>query len=435
MMKRYLLIMILGFTWFLSLSAQTELNFYSSNNQPERKAVIRYLLDSFELYNSDIKVNLHEYNENEPIDIVLGDSGSISPDIIMADSRLLHRISQKGKLNYDFTKNLISNLGQDNFYSGSLSSLSFNNNFMAIPYSAWLQVIWYRKDWFQNASLKRPDSLERIKRAAEYFTEVGENKYGIILGTNDEVYTEQCFLQFAEPSGFNLLQSDNRWVVDGRKLLDSLRYYDQLKEFTPKGGINWRARDYYFQDQASMLVYSTHLMDDLAIKDIARNSLTGDNFSDLDGSDYTSYLLRNTGMVTSIDGEKTTSFGSVSGLGIFNSTDSDILEAQKKLVEFLYREDVYITWLHMSPGGMLPTYKPVLQNDNFFRDPSGVFKRYGRDTIISLTEGIENLALLNTEILAENDYNEYPEAGLQHLVYQWINSKDKVNFDKIWIIK
>lgn len=416
---------LLYFILSSAIFAQTTLNFLSSNNQPERKAVIRYLFDAFELYNPDIKVNLIEFDENQSINDILYSYNNILPDIIMSDSRLLYRLADIDYINHILTDEIINELDKNDFYSGSLNSLKFNSSYSGVPYSAWLQVLWYRSDWFKKNSISKPDNIKDILYADEYFSKNSSGNYGIILGNKDEVYTEQCFLQFAGAFGLSIIDSGGTKYLESNKLVEILNYYNKLTDYLPFGEHNWRSRDYFFQNRAAMLIYSTHLMDDLAIQTIAEDSLSSLNFKELTGGVYTSELLRNTEMITSITGNKKASFGSVSGIGIIKKDDIKVIEAQKKLIQFLYRPDVYITWLHMSPGGMLPVKKSILENDDFFRDSAGVFKRFGRDKIISLTEGIEYLTLLNTEALSVND--SYRENGLQHLIFNWINNNRDVD--------
>lgn len=414
---RLLLCIILIFPYLLN--AQTSITLYSSNTQPERVAVIRYLLDAFELHNSDIEVELIGYSDDDSIDLLLEGS---TPDIILADTRLLNRLDNRGLLDNGHMDRLVDRLGRNDFYRGALH--------IGIPYSAWLQVLWYREDWFKRVGLEAPSTIEAIEKATEYYRDSG--KYGIILGSVNEVYTEQCFLHLALANGLEIRETNGRPIIDGKELINSLHYYTKLLKSSPNIEHSWRSRDFYLQQKSSMLFYSTHLMDDLAIEDIAKDSLTSHNFAELNGAEFDPYLIRNTGMITTIEGEERVSYGSVSGFGLFKTDDSDKIKAKEKLIEFLFRDDVYITWLHMSPGGMLPVKKSILENDNFFRDPGGVFKRFGREKIVELTSGIDHLTIINLEDLSRN--SDYTENGLQSLVYNWTKGKPSSReFSYSWI--
>lgn len=405
-MKRVFLLLL--FMNLCHLYSEVRLTLYNSNTQPERIAVVRYLLDAFELYNPGMRIDLVDYSDDESIDLLFEKD---EPDIILADTRLLNRLNRRGFLDNRQMEVLIDRLGRDDFYNGALN--------IGIPYSAWLQVLWYRKDWFERDKLIPPSTISNIQKAAGFYTGMG--RYGIILGSVNETYTEQCFLHLAAANGLTLEDNNSEPWIDGDILYKNLTMYKSLQLASPKIENSWRSRDYYMQQRSAMLFYSTHLMDDLAIREISLNSLTSKHCPGLDGTEYDPNLIKNTGMITTITGEKSVSYGSVSGFGLFKSNDKERDRAKELLIEFLFRDDVYITWLHMSPGGMLPVKRSILENDNFFRDPAGVFRRFGRDRIIELTNGIDNLTIINLEELAI--HNDYTENGLQKLVYNWINEE------------
>lgn len=416
-MRRVLLLLL--FISDLLIFGDVRLTLYNSNTQAERIAVIRYLLDAFELNHSGITVDLVEYDDDASINQLLMGDG---PDIIMADTRILNRLNSRDLLDTDLMEFLIDKLGRDDFYRGALN--------IGIPYSAWLQVLWYRKDWFERDRLKPPKTLEALKRAAGFYSE--KDSYGIIMGSVNEVYTEQCFLHLAAADGLTIKSRNNISWLDRDTLFTNLISYKKLLENSPNVEKSWRSRDFYMQQKSSMLFYSTHLMDDLAIRDISLNSLTCKYFPELKGAEYDPELIKNTGMVTTISGKESVSYGSVSGFGLFKSEDKAKERAKELLIEFLFRDDVYITWLHMSPGGMLPVRRSILENDNFFRDPGGVFRRFGRERIVELTKGIDHLTIINLEDLSYHD--DYSENGLQELVYNWMSGdSDKTDLDFSWI--
>ncbi|MBI9103495.1 MAG: carbohydrate ABC transporter substrate-binding protein [Spirochaetales bacterium] len=421
-MKKILSILYLT-TCFL-LTAQVNLNFYSSNNDPERKAVIRYLFNAFELYNPDIKVNLLPFEDSYSTEEISVGKNGLLPHMIMADSLLLSRLSNKSLINQELTSRILMDIGIEDFYTGGLKAFNLTEGYYGIPYSAWLQVIWYRNDWFESEGLEPPYNITSLLKAGEYFKNLHEGVHGNIVGSKNDLYTMQCFLQIADSIGVEI-DFDNRGCFFPKEpLIEALNIYKTLIAYTPPGENDWRTRDYYFQNRAALLFYSTHLMDDLALSEVAQNSLTDNNFPDLDGAEFSPDLLKNTGMVTTLTGTRPSSFGSISGLGLFKSEDLNIKIAQEKLVRFLFRKDVYTTWLHMSPGGMLPVRRSILAEDSFYRDSGGVFKKYGREKLIELTSGLEFLNIINPECLKNTIENQYNDNDFQNLIYHLLNSED-----------
>ena len=50
---------------------------------------------------------------------------------------------------------------------------------------------------------------------------------------------------------------------------EAVEYYAELAKYNPPGPQTWRARDYYLQGKLAMFYYSTYIMDDLALAEVA----------------------------------------------------------------------------------------------------------------------------------------------------------------------
>lgn len=402
-----------------ALFSETRIRLASSNTQVERKATIRYLLDAFELENPGILVEIVDFEDNEALDSLV--SKDIS--LLMGDSLLLYSLFQRNVIDHEFTGKIFENMEKKDFFTGCKNAFLGDNYVIGIPFSAWLQVIWFRQDWRRKYKLSPPDTLESLLEMASVFNQ-DPYKYGIVCGRADDTYIQQCFLHMAAAEDVSLKQSGSSYYFTAGELVPVLDYYTRLAETTPPGEVFWRYRDFYFQEKAGILIYSTHLIDDLVIPAIAADSLGSDNFKELAGKEYDEFLFKNTGMVTVLQGKEKASFGSVSGITFFSGMSDAQKQAAEKLVNFLYRTDVYISWLHMSPGGMLPVRKSILEKDEFFRDPGGVFRRFGREQIIKLSSGLEFLKIINPEQLEDDKTNGYETRDFQHLIYDYIQSPD-----------
>ncbi|MDC7124297.1 MAG: ABC transporter substrate-binding protein, partial [Spirochaetales bacterium] len=369
MKKRSLLFILLFFS--TQLYAQININLATSNTKPEELAAIRYLLDAFELYNPDISVNIIKYNENDKTSSIISKQNDYgAPDLIIADSLMLSAFNSDKVLDNDFIGEVIKEIGEDSFFKGPLVSLEKEETFFGVPFTAWLQVLWYRADLFKKYKLPVPDTIDAILNAAQVFEKFEDGVYGIVLGKKDDVYTQQCFLHLAGAMGLQLDSDKDGYFFDEETFSKAADYYSNLREYSTPGLTNWRARDFFFQKKAAMMFYSTFIMDDLAIPEIAADSLTNKNFTELENISYSNDFLSNTGIVTTITGSRKYSFGSVVGIGVFdNNFSAEKKEALDKFIMFLFRPDVYNTWLHMNPGGMLPVVKSSVDDNNFYRDP------------------------------------------------------------------
>ena len=172
---------------------------------------------------------------------------------------------------------------------------------------------------------------------------------------------------------------------------EAIKFYAELAKYTPPGPQTWRARDYYLQGKLAMFFYSTYIMDDLALADVAAGSLTSENFEALKGSSFDPNLVKKTKMASTMTNKDTAGYGTVVTLGLLKQDNELIIEAAMKFVAYLYTQNAYITFLHMAPGGMNPMLKGIANNARFQNDPKGIFKNYGAEKMAEIIDGLNDL--------------------------------------------
>jgi multiple sugar transport system substrate-binding protein len=387
-----ILFLLLSFS-SASVSA-TEIEFWITETQSDRVKTTRLLMDTFQALNPDITVKLIPIDENDlPSQIAAAAAAGTLPHIIEAGSELTIAFGEEGILDVSLATELIKKTGKKRFYNGALKMVSAPEagKYYGLPYYGWVQGIWYRKDWFKEKNLNPPDTWENILKAAKVLHKPEENQYGILVGTKPEVYTEQCFTHFALSNGVAVFDDNGRLIFNSPQTLETLKFYKQLAGYNPPGPQSWRARDYYLQGRMAMFFYSTYIMDDLALAEIAGESLTIENFSNLKGSAFDPELVNNTGVVSIIKGKRPAGYGTIVALAVINKHPEKEKMAVKKLVEFMYEPYSYITFLHMAPGGMNPVLRDVTEMAEYLDDPKGIFKKFGREKIVTLMEGLDNI--------------------------------------------
>ncbi|MBN2418773.1 MAG: extracellular solute-binding protein [Deltaproteobacteria bacterium] len=386
------------FFFILILSANSApavtIEFWTTETQSDRIKTIELLMDTFQALNPEITVKLIPVDENDlPPQVAAAVAAGNLPHIIEVGSELTIAFGEEGILDIPLTSQIINRIGQKRFYKGALKMLSApeEGKYYGLPYHGWVQGIWYRKDWFKEKNLNPPDTWENILKAAKALHKPEDNRYGILVGTKPEVYTEQCFTHFALSNGVSEFNIKGELVFNSPETLETLKFYRQLAEFNPPGPQSWRARDYYLQGKMAMFFYSTYIMDDLALAEIAAGSLTSDHFSELKGGAFDPELVKNTGVVPIIKGKKPAGYGSIIGLGIIKKQSEKEKNAVKKLVEFMYEPYSYITFLHMAPGGMNPVLRDIATMPEYLNDPKGIFKRYGSEKVAAVIEGLDSI--------------------------------------------
>jgi multiple sugar transport system substrate-binding protein len=259
------------------------IEYWTSQTQTDRQSTIQLLIDTFEATNPNIKVKLIAVDENDVTSqMATAANSNTLPTLVEGAATTMVSFGADGLVDVDANKDVINSIGRDKFFDGALKmNESSSGEAYGIPFHGWLQGLWYRTDWFEEAGLEPPTTWENIEKAAKYFYNPSENTYGILVGTKSENFTEQCFTPIAQSNGASLYDKNGNLTFDTPEMKEALEFYGRLAMYNPPGPQTWRARDYYLQGKMAMFFYSTYIMDDLAIQDAAASSLTSENFSDL----------------------------------------------------------------------------------------------------------------------------------------------------------
>jgi len=407
-----------------------EIEYWTSQTQSVRMSTIQVIVDTFQTLNPQIQITVVPVDENDmPTQVAASATAGNLPALAEFGSELALDFGAEGLLDIEETTKLIRSLGKNEFFEGALKLLESpqKGKYYAAPYHGWIQGIWYRKDWFEKAGLEPPSDWEAIEKAAKHFYKPGENQYGILVGTTAEVFSEQCFTQIAISNKARLFDEDGNLIFNSPEMKEAVEYYAKLAQYNPPGPQTWRARDYYIQGKLAMFFYSTYIMDDIALAENAAGSLTSENFPELKGADFDPELADKTGFAPIIDNKQDSSYGVIVALGIFNQDDAAKTEAAKKFIEYLFTEDAYVTFLHMSPGGMNPVRKGIASTDQYMADPRGLYKKYGKEKMGEIVSGLQSIQRFG--IVKGNLIPEYGTIFSQQIIPQMIYKITQENMD------
>lgn len=371
-----------------------EIEFWTTQTQSDRQDTIQAIIDTFEVVSPGITVKLIPVDENDMAgQLNAAAAAGTLPTLIESATENAVAFGSEGLLDIDGITSVIDGIGADKFYPGTLklNESGTAGEYYAAPFHGWVQGIWYRADWFEEAGLNPPNTWENILKAAEYFYNSDANRYGILVGTKPEAYAEQCFTQFAMSNGAGLFDSAGNLVFNSPEMKEAVEFYAELAQYNPPGPQTWRARDYYLQGKMAMFFYSTYIMDDLALAEVAAGSLTSENFAELAGTSFDPDLVKNTRMVSTITNDESAGYGVVVSLSLPNQGDPAKTAAAQQFIRYLYSPNAYITWLHMAPGGMNPVIKDIAVNPQFQKDPKGIFVNYGVDKIAEIIDGLGSI--------------------------------------------
>ena len=392
----------IGFIFFLvgaggnekESSGPTIITFWTDQTQTERMTQTQLLMNTFEALNPEYKVELVAVDVNNvTTQISTAASSNTLPNLITTSTQFLLSIDQEDLVDTQATQEVFNAIGKDDFFAGArnISKSVKNGGYFMIPHHFMVQGIWYRKDWFDEAGLSAPNTKDALLKAAKYFYQPNKNQYGLLLGTkSQEQYNEQNLLQIATAHNAYLFNKDGSLAIDSPEMIEAVEYYKELSKYTPPGPQTWHSRDYYLQGKLAMFFYSSFIMDDLALQETAANSLTAENFAELEGAEFDKNFVVNTGFVPSFKWDEESSYAEIGGISILKSDNKTAVEGTKKIIQFLFEKDSYIAYVHMVPGGMLPTLISISQDSDFFNDQKGVYASYGKEKIQNLVAGINS---------------------------------------------
>ncbi|MFM2485827.1 ABC transporter substrate-binding protein [Celerinatantimonas yamalensis] len=384
------LILLLALT---SMSAQaTTIEFWTAQTQTDRLNTIHLLTSTFSALHPNITIHVVPVDENEMAQQLAAASASKTlPQVIEVNSEIIMAIGQQGISDTQSMQQSVQQIGLKRFLPGVVTMLQGRHRQQfGIPFHGWVQGIWYRKDWFKEHHLAAPDNWQHILAAAKALNRPQDNRYGILVGTKIDSYAEQVFTQLALSNNAQEFNSKGQLVFNSPAMLETLKFYRQLAAYTPPGPQTWRARDYYLQGKLGMFFYSTFIMDDLALAEVAKNSLSADHFKDLRGGSFDPTLVKNTGFIATINHRSAASYGTLSGLVALKTTPQQAA-ATRQFIQFLYQPASYITFLHMAPGGMNPVLQGIANQASFLNDPNGVMKLYDPQQLTQILGGLSHI--------------------------------------------
>lgn len=271
------------------------------------------------------------------------------PDVIGALSLpIVNQLRTDELLDTDAAAEVVETLGSDTFAEQALRLTRDGDTQLAVPSDGWAQLLYYRKDLFDQAGLEPPTSYETIQAAAERLNQGGVA--GITASTTPaDPFTHQTFEHLAVANGCQLVDDDGNPTLDSDECVEAFQFYgDLIREHSVAGNQDVdTTRATYFSGKAAMVIWSSFLLDELAgLRDDALPTCP-------ECKQDKAFLAKNTGVVAGLtgpDGSEPTAFGEVVSFAILQEAATD---DAKQLVEYLM-SDGYADWLAVAPEGKVP---------------------------------------------------------------------------------
>jgi len=362
-------------------SAQTVVEFWTTDNEPDRVTVYEDVAARFMAENPGIEVQIVPVEEagiSQRIATAVA-AGNL-PDIIRMGIERVAVFAADGLLDEDAAEAVINSIGLADFRDGPLAMVvnPTTGKYAAVPYDGWIQAIWYRTDAFLDLALTPPVSWADINAAVDALPGYGNLLYGITLGTDPgQNYGHQVFEQVAISNDAWPFDVDGNVTMNTPEMIEALEFYTGLQRGAVPGPQYWRgAREAYELDQSAMLFYSTYIMDDL----VEGSGLEAGGSVEIPVED----LALKTGFASQMVGPRSSaSYGQLVTLGIMQGAD----QAAQAVVEY-FLTDGYIDVLALAPFGKVPVLESAVAG---WKELSDFFAYYSDETLDQIANGFDTM--------------------------------------------
>jgi ABC-type glycerol-3-phosphate transport system substrate-binding protein len=365
---------------------------WSLESQPDRIAATERILTGF-TRRTGIKVDLVGVDFDQLPTLVTSASASGDlPDVMTLPLSFAHGYAKQEILDTRAAAEVVDRLGADTFSEPAMRLVTVDGRPAGVPIDGWGQLLVYRKDLFDQAGLPAPDSLERIRAAAERLHRPG--MAGIALSTDPgDQFTLESFEHIALAAGCQLADRPDHIALDSSRCVEAIRFYTDLaKNFSIQGNQDVDStRGTYFAGRAAMVIWSPFILDEMA-------GLRADALPSCPQCrEDRAFLARNSGVVTTIQGPTgPAQYGEVVSWGI---VEGGRIPEAKRFVEYML-SDGYLGWIGMAPEGKYPLRSGDRSDPNRFTKAwptleAGVDEKaplsrfYSEETLASVTRGVQ----------------------------------------------
>ena len=362
-------------------TAQTVVEFWTTDNEPDRVAVYEDVAARFMAEYPDIEVQIIPVEEAAISQrIATAVAAGQLPDIVRMGIERVATFAADGLLDEDAAEAVIASIGVTDFRDGPLSMVvnPATGKYAAVPYDGWIQAIWYRTDVFKEAALTPPVSWADINAAVDALPGFGNLLYAITIGSDPgQNYPHQVFEQVAISNNAWPFDSEGNVTMNTPEMIQALEFYTGLQRGAVPGPQYWRgARESYELDQTAMLFYSTYIMDDL----VEGSGMEGGGKIQIAVED----LALKTGFASQMVGPGgSASYGQLVTLGLMKGAD----DAAKMVVEYFLTEG-YIDVLSLAPFGKVPVLESAVDG---WKGLSSFFAYYSDETLDQIANGFDTM--------------------------------------------
>jgi multiple sugar transport system substrate-binding protein len=331
--------------------------------------------------------------------LVTGAASGEVPDVILAGASQITSWQAQGLLDTDVVQEVMNTLDPATFNENALDAVTVQDDgggstVAAVPSDGWVHLIAYRTDLLEEAGVGVPTTVAELAEAATTVKDELDIT-GIALGTQSGTASGTEGIESIFQSAGCELVSDGEVTIDSPECTEAAGYFKELRDSSVAGDYDVEsARAAYLAGDAAMLLFSTHILDELANLDEAVPP------SCEQCADDPAFLAESSGFITVLDPPSGTDdgpaqFGATLAYAVPAHADAD---GARQYIEYVMGEG-YADTLAVATEGRLPLRTGTPENPTEYLDTwgglgfgpkveSSVAEVYGDDLVTAMGEGM-----------------------------------------------
>lgn len=303
---------------------ETHITFWLLEPREEQQISYEDLIADFNASHRWIDAMVQFFPSRDELEQALAEAREVGdlPDVVELSPHLLRTLADEGLLDTNAAEEVTHSIGRETFYPPALDQArSWSGELAAVPGRAWVQGIYYRKDW-----LDEPDGpgllpyWDEIFATAATFAMRDDTAYGIDMLLESPYWIYWMYEHVALSNDQLLFDANGDITTASPGMIEALGFYGELAQFA-SGNTYGNA---YLSEEAGLFHGSSSMLDRIAESDLAAQT----GFQPL---------------LIGPRGEPVTT-GEVYSLGMMAKEKEDEGEAAQALVEYLMTER-YLSFL------------------------------------------------------------------------------------------
>ena len=384
----------LAITVMVSSAASADtIRFWTTEDQPDRLAKQEAMAAAFkEKTGHDVDV-IPVTEKDMGTRATAAFASNDLPDVIYHPLQYVLPWAEAGLLDTETNHDIVTGLGVGTFAPGAITMAAYEGMTAAVPVDGWTQMIIYRKDLFDAAGLKAPDSYAAIQAAIKALHNP-PSMYAFVAATKiDEAFMGQVLEHVFLANGVTPVDKNGFKPLGLKETSEVLNFYKAIAKASPPGELYWKqSRELYFAGKAAMIIWSPFILDELAgLRDSAPPTINSDPTS--------RDLAKKTDVVTTFAGPSNPGGAAWGDVRYFSVTADANVDVAQAFIEFSMDEG-YPSTLSIAPEGKFPVRRGTKSDPDRFvtawsKLPVGVDRKaplsqlYPQATINKIVAGLE----------------------------------------------